>query len=387
MQGPLRATGSDFDSLVELVDVCFSGDKDRGGMLARWPHCYINRPDKLRNSLVMKEGDRVVSHVGYVDQTVLVEGERMRTAGITGVATLPEYRGRGLMSRLLEECVRRMEEEGYVFSDLGGNTQRYRRFGWENGGRRWGFQISSRSVGELTSPAGWTVTRYRGSPEEIAFAKAIHEQEPMRLERADEMYRLLLGRTGWQPWLAEGPEGACAYIVVQDDDPKALWAPEMGGDPSGVHALIDHLIREEGAESVGVSLPWQHPLNGTLFRLSDGWGVRTPRMLRINDLAGTLRGFLPQLRRRYAEMGAGGERSIGLAMSGTDQRVRLVFSRDEVTLEMDRVSDPLVLDRFEMVRFLFGPGTPGTEFDLPWGVRFLDRVLPLEFYLWGLETV
>ena len=56
-------------------------------------------------------------------------------------------------------------------------------------------------------------------------------------------------------------------------------------------------------------------------------------------------------------------------------------------METDRVNDPMVLDRFEMVRFLFGPGTPGTEFDLPAEARFLDRVLPLEFYLWGLETV
>jgi len=387
MQGPLRATLADFDSLIELVDISFSGDKDRGGMLARWPHCYIKDSDKLQNSLVMKEGDRVVSHVGYIDQTMFVEGERMKVAGITGVATLPEYRGRGLMTQLLDECVRRMEEERYVFSDLGGNTQRYRRFGWENGGRRWGFQLTSRSVNELESPSGWKVTKYRGSPEEISFVKAIHEREPMRLERTDEMYRLLLGRTGWQPWLAEGPEDACAYIVVQDDDPKTLWASEMGGDSAGVHALIDHLIREEGAEDVGVSLPWQHPLNGTLFRLSNGWGLHTPRMFRINDLVGTLRGFLPQLRRRYAEMGAGGERAISFAMSGTDQKARLVFSRDEVTLETAPVSDPLTLDRFEMVRFLFGPGAPGTEFDLPPEVRFLDLILPLEFYLWGLETV
>ena len=33
MQGPLRATLADFDSLIELVDISFSGDKDRGGGL------------------------------------------------------------------------------------------------------------------------------------------------------------------------------------------------------------------------------------------------------------------------------------------------------------------------------------------------------------------
>ena len=387
MQGPLRATLSDFDSLIELVDICFSGDKDRGGMLARWPHCYMERPEKLRNSLIMKEGDQVVSHVGYADQTLLVEGGQLKVAGITGVATRPEYRRQGLMTRLLDHCIRLMEEEGYVLSDLGGDTQRYRKFGWENGGRRWSFHLTPRSVGACDPPTGWKVAKYEGSPEEIEFVKAIHEREPMRVERTDELYRLLLGRKGWQGWLAEGPDDARAYMVVQADDPKHLRAVEVGGDGVGVHGLADYLVREGGAESLGIGLPWRHPLNGTLFKLSTGWGVQTPRMFRINDLAGTLRGFLPQLRSRYEQLGTKDERTVSLAMSGTDQKVRLVFSKDDVTLETDHGRDALALDRFQMVRFLFGPGVPGTEFDLPSEARFLDLLLPLGFYLWALETV
>ena len=387
MQGPLRATLSDFDSLIELADTCFSGDKDRGGMLARWPHCYIKHPDKLRHSLIMKDGGRVVSHVGYIEQTVLIEGGRLKVAGITGVATLPEYRGQGLMTKLLQHCIPLMEEEGYVLSDLGGDTRRYRRFGWENGGRRWSFSLTSRSVGESDPPTGWKVVRYGGNEEEVEFVKSIHEKEPMRIERTDELYRLLLGREGWQAWLAEGPENARAYMVVEADDPKHPWASEVGGDRAGVHAMVDCLMREQGAESLSVSLPWRHTLNGTLFKLSTKWQVGTPRMLRINDLAGTLRGFLPQLRRRYREIGMRDERAVSLVMSGTGQKVRLVFSNDEVALETDHVRGALALDRFQMVRFLFGPGAPGTEMDLPSEARFLDVLLPLDFYLWGLETV
>jgi len=72
IHGPQRASLDDFDSIVELANTCFTGDRDRGGMLARWPHCYIREPDFMKNCLIMKDGSRVISLVEYVDQTLLV---------------------------------------------------------------------------------------------------------------------------------------------------------------------------------------------------------------------------------------------------------------------------------------------------------------------------
>jgi len=387
MQGPLRATVADFDSVVELADTCFVRDAKLGGMLARWPHCYIKRPDKLRNCLIMKDGGQIVAMVEYVDQTLVVDGGRLKLAGISAVATHPDHRGKGLMTELLAQCIRFMEEEGYVLSDLGGDTQRYRRFGWENGGRRWGFHLSRRSVGECDPPAGWDVAKYAGSEGEIDFVKSIHEAEPMRVARTDELYRLLLGRKGWQAWLAEGPDGSRAYMAVQADDAKHPSASEVGGDAAGMHAIVNHLMRKQGAESLGASMPWRHALNETFFKLSTSWQVAPLRMLRINDLAGVLEGFLPQLRSRYQQLEIKGDRALSLAMSGTDQRVKLVFSDNDVTVERDSVSDALELDRHQMVRFLFGPGSPGTEIPLPPDARFLDLLLPLDFHVWRLEGV
>ncbi len=387
MQGPLRATLSDFDSLIELVDTCFPTDRDRGGMLARWGHCYIERPEKLRQSVILKVGERAVSHVAYVDEALLVEGSSLKLAGISGVATHPKYRGRGLMTKLLDHCIGLMEEEGYVLSELGGDTQRYRRFGWENAGREWSFRLSHRSVAEHDAPAGWKVTRYQGSAGETGFVKSIHEQEPMGLARTDELYRLLLGRKGWQTWLAEGPQGARAYMVLQADDAKRQDAWELGGEAAGVHALIAHLMKERGVESLGVCLPWRHPLNALLFKLSSGWHVQPQRMIRINDLAGTLAGFLSQLKKRYDELDVKAEGAVSLSMAGTDQIARLVFADGDVKVETEDVRGALELDRLQMVRFLFGPGAPDNEVNLPEDVRFLKLLLPLDFYIWHLEWV
>ena len=125
IEGPLRASPDEFDSIIELMHQCFPEEKGMGGIVERNPHCFVRRPETLRNHLIMKDGARVVSHVSYVDQTLLIEGCAVKAAGIAAVATAPAYRNRGLMTRLLNHAIGLMREEGYAFSQLGGNRERY----------------------------------------------------------------------------------------------------------------------------------------------------------------------------------------------------------------------------------------------------------------------
>jgi predicted acetyltransferase len=387
MEKVLRASPSDFDSVMQLADTCFLGDQNRGGMLARWGHCYIHEPEHLRRHLIIRDGARVVGHVAYIDQTAIVDGGEIRCAGISGVATHPDYRKKGLMTRLLNHCIDAMGTEGYPLSDLGGDTQRYRRFGWERAGRQWVINLSPRSIGEVSAPVGWTVTSYGSTDADLAFIRAIHESESVRMARGETMYRLLLARKGWQTWLAERQDNRRAYMVVQADDPKRQTVSEVGGHAEGVHAIITSLMRDRGVESLTISLPWRHPLQRAMLRISCGWHVPPSRMLRINDLAGTLRGFLPHLRRRYEQSGMRGRRSFALEIAGTHEKARVVLAPGEAAVETEAVRGTLKLDRLQMVRLLFGPGSPSHEVDLPERLRFLDAILPLDFYVWGLEGV
>ncbi len=387
MEGPLRATIEDFDSLIECVDECFPRDRERGGMLPRWPHCYIRSPEILKNCLIMKDGDRVVSHVEYVDQTLQVGNANIKVAGISGVATLLSYRGQGLMTKLLNHSISLMEEEGYVFSELGGNTQRYRRFGWENGGRAWVFDINHGSCSEVALPVGWKVRTYVGTVEDLALVQALHDQEPMGVVRTPKMYPALLSRLGHEAYLATGPGGETAYLVANIDDRQHQRIMEFGGAGEGVHVLLGYLLGEGGAESLTVSSPWSHPVNPTFFKLSVGWHVRCLRMIRIVDLAGALQGFSGQLKARYAQRGLEGDREFSLALADTDQQATLRFSHKGVTVEEGVSKQALTLGRLEMVRFLFGPGSPAQVVELPPEAKFLEALLPLDFYVWANESV
>ncbi len=387
IHGPQRASLDDFDSIIELASMCFTHDRDRGGILARWPHCYIREPDFMRNCLIMKDGSRVVSLVEYVDQTLLVNGEEIKTAGITAVATWPTYRGRGFMTCLLKRCVSLMEEEGYAFSDLGGDRLRYGRYGWENAGRAWRFDITQRSFNAVDAPSSTKVVPYQASDEEIESVMAIHEQEPMRLKRSQFLYRILLSRLGKQVWLAKGKEGITAYVITEPAERRQTIV-EFGGRNEDIHSIFAHFMGNSDTQSIHIRSPWSHPLNSLLFRISSWWDLGTIRMIKIVDLQATLLGFAHQLASRYDALGMKGSRSVALGISDTDQQVEIAFSPEGVTVKEATTSgNAISLSDREMVRFIFGPGSPGNVLNLPQSARFLDALLPVDFYLWPNETV
>jgi hypothetical protein len=387
IEGPMRASMDDFDSIVELADECFPRDRDSGGMLARWPHCYIPQPEKIRNCLIMKDGPKVVSLVEYVDQTLKVGGSDLKVAGITAVSTWPSYRGRGLMTRLLDYCISLMREEGYAFSDLGGDRQRYGRFGWENAGRQWSFTITHRSLEASGVTTPYEIGPYDARSGAVDALMAIHEKEAMGVRRSRELYEMLLGRKGKQVWLARKGGWVAAYAITESRGDAQQSILEFGGNADGVRSILSHLMAN-GSEALHLLSPWSHPLNGVFSSLSADWHVEPQRMIKLIDLGRTLRGFAHQLGERYRELGLQGSRTVKLAVEGVEQRIEIEFSPEKAAVSKSPgPSKAFTLSDRQMVRFLFGLGTPSSEFSLPPNARFLEGLLPLDFYIWENEAV
>jgi GNAT superfamily N-acetyltransferase len=78
---------------------------------------------------------KIVSIVGILERTALAGQQTIRLGGIGGVATLPEYRARGLAGALLRASVDFMRDSMHV--DFGllfcgdGMVPYYSKFGWQ----------------------------------------------------------------------------------------------------------------------------------------------------------------------------------------------------------------------------------------------------------------
>ncbi|MEJ2600338.1 MAG: GNAT family N-acetyltransferase [Anaerolineales bacterium] len=82
------------------------------------------------------EGDAVLGQVGIFRLPMISTEGREDVGGIWAVSTHPQYAGRGVASRLLEEAHTRMRAAGLRFSTLGTNRYRvayklYRQYGYE----------------------------------------------------------------------------------------------------------------------------------------------------------------------------------------------------------------------------------------------------------------
>ena len=88
----------------------------------------------LKNAFVLGwfHGENLASQIVIYPMEINIEGERFRMGGITGVATYPEYAGRGLIHSLMSECLRHMREQRQYISILCPySIPFYRKMGWE----------------------------------------------------------------------------------------------------------------------------------------------------------------------------------------------------------------------------------------------------------------
>ena len=77
------------------------------------------------NISVITEDNKIVSLIRLFPLDLIVGENKIKTGGIGSVATDPEVRGKGYMVKLLNYNIKRMKEEGYALSVLGGDRYRY----------------------------------------------------------------------------------------------------------------------------------------------------------------------------------------------------------------------------------------------------------------------
>ncbi len=386
MEGPMRARVEEYDDLQRCIDTCFPTETAAGGMAARWPHCLQRTPERVGRYRVIKDGGRIVACLACIEQTASVDGGLLRMGGIGQVSTLPEYRGQGLMSRLLDDAIRRMEEEGIALSDLGGDRLRYGRYGWETAGREWTFTVTPRSIGAAARPQGFEARRIEASGAAVAGIMRLHDAEPRRTVRTEAGYRVLLSRLGKELWGAYAGGELRAYAVTQmQRTPPAVY--EFGGGDEALHALLGEIVAT-GTSAWQVWSPWEHAANGRLVSLAAGWSVTPLRMMRIVDLPATLKAFSGQMTARCRRLGRAPGGRVRLRLADSGQSATLCFDRDGVMVEgVSGGGAEVALPAREMVRFLFGPGTPEAGGVAAGTPPLLAGVLPLDFGLWHNDMV
>ena len=118
--------GSELEAWFDHAATVFSTPR------AHFVNHWFNDPWKdLEGIRVAVDGGRIASTVRVFMRRIYLGGVRVAAGGIGEVSTLPEYRRRGLATRLLRDAVGFMRERGIAVSSLFGDQGIYRAEGWE----------------------------------------------------------------------------------------------------------------------------------------------------------------------------------------------------------------------------------------------------------------
>jgi predicted N-acetyltransferase YhbS len=381
MDQPRPARQGEFAELMDFIDLVFRpGQKGRFILQRQYPHLYQNRPEYLKRHLLLCDQGRLVGSLAIHPLRLRLEEARVMAGGIGVVGTHPERRGEGLMSRLLEEAIARMQRQGYALSILGGDRQRYGWFGWENGGVRHLFELTLRQLGR-PSPAEHRLPVRRLEPERGICRKlqALAQARAYGVERRPGELPAIFRRNGRHLWGCQVGR-RFAYLVLGGPHRQARpyeRIDEAGGDPELVISMVRVLMRRYGCPRL-VAIAGPNPEEAELFLAhSASWSRTTDLMIKILDLGKLLKALHPLLRRRAQAAGIRG--AFHFSTGDGSPMAKLELGRGRLY----RVK----MSQRELVHLFFGALPLGQVWPAQGALKVLGRILPLPLYLPPLNHV
>jgi len=353
----------------------------------RYPKVWGKNTVDWNNKLIIKEKGEIASHVGIFILPAEADGVSFKLGGIGGVATLPQYRGKGYMSKLLKHTFQKMKEQGCPLSWLGGDRQRYGAFGYETAGKMINFIVSPRSLSHTVNPEPIELIRYAGQEDLLEKIISLHEKEPLRVKRSQLDYQLLMDRYGVITYLGR-KRNKWAYLTLRGER-ASNQVIELGGDISVLASLFGSLFKHYGYGNLGIGYPYYPTRIFSLLReVASGWQVSPTGMIKILNLRQTLEAFLPQIekkRKAFPQLLESKPKiEFTLQIKDTKQTVNLEIG-EKVGIREKGKREKLVLSDREMVNLLFGTFSPHLLVGKVGSL--LNLIFPLDFYVWPLDHI
>jgi GNAT superfamily N-acetyltransferase len=211
IEGPRAARIEELPAVVSLSNGVFSpnGTVDMGRMFP-----LLFSETNIRNLRIFVDEGRPVALSGMTVQELSMGAVVARAACIGSVCTRDEYRGQGLVARLVEDCISAAAAQGASLVLISGGRGLYRRMGCIDAGL---FTVIRVQRNSRLPPVSCIVREW--TEQDLPELEELHREEKVRFVRAQgEMLRLL--RTGslhagpGRTWVVRVGERTAAYLCV-----------------------------------------------------------------------------------------------------------------------------------------------------------------------------
>lgn len=372
-------TAADFATVMERVLISF---RERNPTHPRFEELF---PDSVMPEtmgqwrLVLVDGE-VGAGIQLVPRRfVVVRDVHLSGMGLGNVFCYPPFRKRGLMSALLERCIRDMQQEGIGLCLLGGDRTRYGNYGWEHAGCERVLTLAGGVTRfEKSAPISAADLRvWNGDPGELTRILEVYSALPYRTERSAAECGRALRRPGQVVWVCDGRETGFGYASVRGN-----VIVEYGGACEAVGRIVQFLL-QNGTWNVALPpVDAESDLEKLMLHHAQSYHVRPAGMIRLLSMRAILESYRPLLRSRLQAW------SGDFALRATDdgETVKVTGDAGAIRVEDGPADSPaLALPRRELAQLFFGPFVPDLG---DWSRHSaIRRLFPLPFYCHALAHV
>ena len=401
LEGPRSLTVEELPEAVALSTEVF----DPGGTSMGLQFPLLFSADNVGELRVFSEGGRLVSLVGCLHQTILVEGHPLPVGSMGSVCTRPGYRGRGLAGRLVSDVFRRLEAAEVPLALISGDRGLYKQLGCVEAGCFERFEFTRedwvrllRNRKDEKASAGDAQFRFF-EERDLPLLHELYRREPLRFFRSLEQFdRLIWRHPGLKRLFGDErvvvayrgrPEQVSAYVITRartiQGGSTRVDIVEYAGSREDIIEVIGFVIEEISPSVITFTVPAQD--------------IQFLRLLNTYGLSGS-RCTLPGHTLYVTNF----RTLLGRLSSYIEERTGMRLGRDVFTVEESgasegeemrwtlRVGDELVEipSRQHLTRLVFG-GITMEEFEAiaPRGraKRFLERAFPVPLPVPGLNYV
>lgn len=374
-------TKADEKILIETLDEVFFSEEDTR-FLTLLPKLYKEQYNSAENNLLIKEDGVIKAAVGCYPINVTAAGRKLRIMGIGNVAVTKDCRRKGYMIELMNMALEKMIAEGYDYSLLGGQRQRYEYFGYVPAGSGINFTINKGNISRIRN--GNTETEFiaglleESDTEAIAKIKALYDKMPFRAERKEEEMFDILCSWGCKPYVVYC-DGEFKGYFVRKDGYLAEVKSEKAEDLLDIFLCIMKVAENE---SVSFTAPvYDTETCNFMAKRCCGMSVCHVEQLNIFNYAKFIEAFLAIKAERMNL--CSGTLNVLIHGYAKDEMLAITVDGKNVTIANTDAEPDVELDNLEAVAFFAG-NYAVKRLSLP---AFAQNWFPVDFFMHGQDNV
>ncbi|MCM8785938.1 MAG: GNAT family N-acetyltransferase [Candidatus Omnitrophica bacterium] len=263
-----------------------------------YPQSWKQENTDFSNILIIEEDNKLCSLVRIFPLTLIQNNIKIKIAGIGAVSTKFEERGKGYMTTLLKETIKKMEKDGYPLSILWGDRHRYINFGYENSGKIINLTITLRGL-EKQKVNSVKVKKYLGEKEVLLKVIDTYNKKSYRVERDTEYFNEIYKKLFVSLYYSD-EGGKFSYVVINEQSSETK-VYEFGGEPFIILGILKYLSERFGKSKFYLEFPNFYEIPEIILKASSSWNVSTAGMIKIVSLKKTIETFLPLIEKGIPE--------------------------------------------------------------------------------------